>query len=147
MIRFPLACLLLFSLCLAWPDAASAQAPTWTVTKVERSETGFVEETKLNPTTGLTETKKLLVFGKKNEFLHITMTVRPDKKGALPFGDNFKVVVDENGKQKVVGKRTFYLKGMNNVVTMVFQGDWTSLDGLTLLGPGSSTYALGKKKQ
>lgn len=133
--------LLLTAVWLAWFNPASAQAPTWTVTKVERSDMGSVTETKLNPISGLHETKHLLVLGKKNEFLTISMSVRPDKKGAVPTGDDFKVV---NEKKDPVGKQTFFLKGKNNnLVTMVFQGDWTTLDGLSLAGPGRN-HALGK---
>lgn len=141
MMRLPIQSLLLFSLSLVWLNPASAQAPTWTVNKVERSDMGSVTETKLNPISGLHETKHLLVLGKKNEFLQITMTIRPDKKGALPTGNDFKVV---DAEKKPVGKQTFFLKGKNNnVVTMVFQGDWATLDGLSLEGPGRS-HALGK---
>ena len=141
MTRLSIQSLFLFAVWLAWLNAASAQAPTWTVTKVERSDMGSVTETKLNLMTGLTETKHLLVLGKKNEFLTITMTVRPDKKGGVPTSIDFKVV---DADKKSVGKQTFFLKGKNNnLVTMVFQGDWTTLDGLSLEGPGRS-HAIGK---
>lgn len=141
MSRCVLPSLLLVAVWLAWPNPTLAQAPTWSVTKVERSDQGFVTETKLNPISGLHETKNLLVFGKKNEFLKITMSARPDKKGFFPTSHDFKLL-DEDGKP--AGKQTFFLKGKDNSITLVYQGDWAKLDGLTLEGPGPRSHPIGK---
>jgi hypothetical protein len=144
MTRLPMPALLLLAVGLAGHNPASAQAQAWTVTKVERSDQGFVTTTRINPTSGLTETKHDLVFGKKNEFLKFSISVRPDKKGGFPDGTDFKLV-DADGK--AAGKQTFFLKGKdNNLITMVYQGDWSSLDGLTLEGPGARKYPLSRKK-
>lgn len=145
MSRRTMASLVLFTLVFAFAGSNPASAqPTWTVAKIERSDQGVVAETKINPISGLTETKNQLVFGKKNEFLTLTIGVQPDKKGSVPSTNDFKVQ-DENGKR--VGKQTYFLRGKGNVIVLVYQGDWTSLDGLTLEGPGGRSQPLGKKKK
>lgn len=145
MSRRAMASLVLFTLVFAFAGSSSAFAqPAWTVAKIERSDQGIVAETKLNLISGLTETKNQLVFGKKNEFLTLTIGFQPDKKGAVPSPMDFKVQ-DADGKR--VGKQTYFLRGKGNVIVLVYQGDWTSLDGLTLEGPGGRSQPLGKKKK
>ena len=131
------AVLTLLLLCLSLTlRPASAQAQTWAVVKVERTSQGFVTEKSPMGTE-----KKLLVFGKKNEYLNITVSYQAAKNA--PTAGQFKVR-DEKGD--TVGKQTFYLRGATNVVVMSFQGDWTSLDGLALEGPGGKRHPLGKAK-
>jgi hypothetical protein len=144
MSRRTTASLALLTLVFTCAGVNSASAQNWNLLKIERSDQGVVAETKLNPISGLTETKNMLVFGKKNEFLKLSIAAGPDKRGAFPTALDFKLA-DDNGKRP--GKQTFFLKGKDNVIIIYYQGDWTSLDGVTLEGPGGRTVPLGKKKK
>lgn len=142
MFRFAMASLL--TLALAGSEPAFAQAPNWVLAKVERSDQGIVSETKINPISGLTETKSQMVFGKKNEFLKLSISFRPDKNGRVPSTLDFKLV--DSGDAKRAFKKTYFFR-KDNVIIIYFQGDFTNLDGLTLVGPGGRNQPLGKNKK